>query len=404
MSIKVGTTIIGAGVVGCAAAMELAGAGEEVLVLERNPGVVQGENQSSRNSGVIHAGLYYDRITRPLKADLCAEGNRLLYAFCERYGVPALKCGKLVVAVHESEIPVLRVYQARAQDNGVPASIVDGREASEMEPRVKAKAALYLPTSGVIDPTALVYKLHVLAGNHGAQFLTETRLVAATSTPEGIALTVQYRDGARDTFLSDRVVNSAGLYSDDAAKMIDPASPYQIDPLRGEAAKFYRTRRAGIGLRGMNVYPTPEKVETEKGSYFTVGVHLTPTLETGPSGLPETGAVVTVCPLNMAAAHKEDYGGDFQPMALFHRRVAPFFPDLKVEDLEPHQVGIQARLVGHQDWVMAFSNADRRWLNLLGVDSPGLTGSLAIAARVRQMLLNTGSGAVQPSRERKIQP
>ena len=81
---------------------------------------------------------------------------------------------------------------------------------------------------------------------------------------------------------------------------------------------------------------------------------MTPTIEKGPSGLPETSAVVTVCPLNMAATHKEDYGGDFQPMGLFHRRVAPFFPDLKEEDLDLHQVGIQARLVGHQDWVIEF--------------------------------------------------
>jgi L-2-hydroxyglutarate oxidase LhgO len=403
LSTRVGITVIGAGVVGCAVAMELAGSGEEVLVLERNPGVVRGENQSSRNSGVIHAGLYYDRATRPLKAALCAEGNRLLYAFCDLYDVPALKCGKLVVAVKESDIPVLRLYLARALENNVPAHMVDGRQAAEMEPQVKARAALYLPTSGIIDSTSLVYKLHVVAGNHGAQFLTETTLESARPRSEGIELTVRYRDGAQDAFLSDRVVNSAGLYSDDVARMADPASTYQIDPLRGEAAKFYRTRRAGICLRGMNVYPTPEKVETRKGTYFTVGLHLTPTLEKGPSGQLETGAVVTVCPLNMAAAHKEDYGGDFQPMGLFQRRVAPFFPDLKEEDLEPHQVGIQARLVGHQDWVIEFSRADGRWLNLLGVDSPGLTGSLAIAGKVRRMLMGSGSGAPQPSGSR-IQP
>jgi L-2-hydroxyglutarate oxidase LhgO len=397
LSAKVGITIIGAGVVGCAVAKELAGSGEEVLVLERNPGVTKGENQSSRNSGVIHAGLYYDRATRPLKAALCAEGNRLLYAFCDRYAMPALKCGKLVVAVKESDVPILGVYLARALENRVPAQMLDGHQAAEMEPQVKAMGALYLPTSGVIDPTALVYKLHVLAGNHGARFLTETTLVAARLRPEGVELTVRYRDGALDTFLSERVVNSAGLYSDEVARMADPASPYQIDPLRGEAAKFYRTRREGIHLQGMNVYPTPEKVETPKGTYFTVGVHLTPTLEPGPSGLSETGAVVTVCPLNGPAAHKEDYGGDFKPMGLFRQKVAPFFPDLREEDLEPHQVGIQARLVGHQDWVIAFSGADRRWLNLLGVDSPGLTGSLAVAGMVRRMLLTTDPGVPQPS-------
>jgi L-2-hydroxyglutarate oxidase LhgO len=301
--------------------------------------------------------------------------------------VPALKCGKLVVGVKESDIPILRLYLDRATENGVPARMMDGRQAAEMEPQVKAKAALYLPTSGIIDPTALVYKLHVLAGNHGAQFLTGTTLETARCRPDGFELTIRYRDGARDTFLSERVINSAGLYSDDVARMADPASAYQIDPLRGEAAKFLRTRRAGLWLRGMNVYPTPERVETPRGAYFTVGLHLTPTLEMGTSGLPETGSVVTVCPLNMAAAHKEDYGGDLRPMGVFHRKVVGFFPDLKEEDLEPHQVGVQARLVGHQDWVIEFSKADGRWLNLLGMDSPGLTGSLAIAGEVRRMLL-----------------
>lgn len=386
MSETRGIAVIGAGVVGCAVARELAALGEEVFVIERNLGVTRGENQSTRNSGVIHAGLYYDRKTRPLKAALCARGNALLYEFCQRHGVPALRCGKLVVAWEEEQRAILDAYRSRAEENGVPVRVIQAQEAMEMEPQVKAVAALHLPSSGVVDSAALVYKLHVLASNDGAAFLTGTELVAARPRAQGIELDIRYRDGARDRVMCGRVINCAGLYSDEVARFMDPASPYESDLLRAEAAKFYRTKREDVRLRGMNVYPTPHLVRTEKGAYFTVGVHLTPTLDRDAEGRMGIGPVVTVGPLNVSAAHREDYGGEHRPMRIFHERVAPFFPGLKEEDLSPHQVGIQARLVGHPDWLVAFSSSEPRWLNLLGIDSPGLTGSLALAKYVKEVL------------------
>jgi len=182
-------------------------------------------------------------------------------------------------------------------------------------------------------------------------------------------------------------VNSAGLYCDEVARMVDPASPYHVDPLRGEAMKFYRTKRPELDVAVMNVYPTPTKTITDRGVYFTVGVHLTPTLDLDGRGDPILGPVVTVGPLNRQAAGKEDYGGEFRPSSEFHERVRRFFPGLEEEDLEPHQAGIQARLVGHADWVVELSPAESRCLNLLGIDSPGLTGALAIARKAREMML-----------------
>ena len=382
----VDVTIIGAGVIGTAVARALSRAGREVFVLEKNPGVTCGENQSSRNSGVIHAGLYYDRATRPLKARLCPRGNALLYEFCQRHQVPHLKCGKLIVAQRPDQLPALELYATRASENGVPASLISGGQAREMEPQVRAEAALFLPSSGVIEPTALVHRLYALASASGAQFLTGTALRAARSTPEGVACAVTYRDGATDEFLSRRVVNCAGLYSDEAARLIDPASPWRIDPMRGEAACFQRHRRPELGLKSMNVYPTPHQVTLPGGTYWTVGVHLTPTLEPGPEGRAAIGPVVSVGPLNFAARHKEDYGGDPRPASDFHAQVVEFFPGLKVEDLGPYQVGIQARLAGRQDWVIAPSPACPAWIDLLGIDSPGLTSSLAIAEMVTGLL------------------
>ncbi len=386
MSDSLEIVVVGAGVVGCAVAWELARAGHQVVVLEKNPGVTQGENQSSRNSGVIHAGLYYDQNTRPLKARLCVQGNRLLYRFCREQGVPALRCGKLVVAVNEPEVSVLETYYRRARENGVPVELMDGGRAREREPNLRARAALFLPSSGIIDATALVYRLHVLAGIQGAHFQVETELASVRDRPEGLELGLRYRDGAGDRVLCRHLVNCAGLEFDTVARLVDASSPYVCDPVRGEAMKFYRTRRPELALKGTNIYPTPRRITTARGSYFTVGVHLTPTLESDAQGRVDFGPVVTVGPLNRQARHRQDYGGDFRPVEEFLEMVGEFFPGLRPGDLEPHQAGIQARMAGHQDWRVEFSPAQPRCLNFLGIDSPGLTGSLALARLAREML------------------
>lgn len=386
MSSTVDITIVGAGVIGCAVARDLSHSGRETFVLEKNPGITRGENQSSRNSGVIHAGHFYDRSTRPLKARLCAEGNTLLYRFCKQHRVPFLQTGKLVVATNDAEAAVLETYRTRAEENGVPVQALSGPQACELEPCVRAAAALVLPTSGIIDPTVLVQKLHLLAAENGAQFLTQTRVTGIKTRKDGLEVEIEYRDGVHDTFLTKQLINAAGLYCDDVARMVQPASPYLIDPLRSETMKFYRTKRQDLMLQGMNIYPTPRQVTTEHDTYFTVGVHLTPTLTTGATGGDTIGPEVTVGPLTRPARHREEYGGAYQPESEFFNQVRPFFPGLKEEDLMPHQIGIQARLAGHQDWVIEFSEGERRCLNILGIDSPGLTGSLAIARHVRQLL------------------
>jgi len=380
-------TVVGAGVIGCAVALELSRAGETVVVIEKNPGVCEGENQSTRNSGVIHAGLYYDRRSRPLKAALCAAGNRLLYDFCRVHNVPALQCGKLIVATDDRQLPVLHKYHARATQNDVPVRLLDADQVREKEPKVRARAALWLPTAGIIDPAALVRRIHALASNSGAQFFSGTEVTGIRPTGEGLEVRLQYPDGAGDVFLTKKLVNCAGLYSDSVAAMADPASDYRIDPLCGEAMKFYRGKRTSLALNGTNVYPTPQRVTTDRGTYFTVGVHLTPTLETDARGVSTIGPVVTVGPLNHAAAGRESHGGPYRPASEFHRRVATFFPGLTEADLTPHQIGIQARLAGHQDWVIGFCPREPRLVNLLGIDSPGVTGALAIARYVRSMLL-----------------
>ncbi|CAO0823816.1 hypothetical protein DFAR_3930003 [Desulfarculales bacterium] len=168
--------------------------------------------------------------------------------------------------------------------------------------------------------------------------------------------------------------------------LVDSASPYRVDSVRGEAMKFYRHKRPARSLRGINVYPTLIKLIISQGIYFTVGVHLAPILEADDQGWSVIGPVVTVGPLNRGVESRENYGGVYQLRVDFHQRVRGYFPGLKEDDMEPHQAGIQASLTGHQDWVAEFSPREPRCFNLLGIDSPGLTSCLALAEMAVRIL------------------
>ena len=378
-------TIIGAGVVGTAVAYELSKAGREVFVIEKNPGVTQGENQSSRNAGVIHSGVFYDQATRPIKARLCPLGVQMLYAFCRSHDVPHLNCGKLMVATEEKDQTILEYYMAQARANGVEVRMLTGDEVAAREPNVKAFAALDLPSAGIVEATRLVHTLYALSSKHGAQFLTHTEFTAVSERPEGFELTVRNRDGSEDTFLSKRVVNCAGLYSDEVARLLDRDSPYVIDPLRGEFARYYPAKRPALKC-ATNVYPAPVKVDLPTGSYWAVGTHITPTIETAPDGSWAAGPVNIVGPLSGKARDKQAFDCDFSPMADYYREVTTYFPGIEEKDLEPQHAGVLAILSGHQDWFISRHEDHPDFVNLLGMDSPALTACLAIADYVRSLM------------------
>jgi len=382
----VDVVVIGAGVVGCAVARWAALFGREVVVLERGEGGLDG--QSARNSGVMHAGHYYDEQTRPLKARLCARGNGLLREFCLAHGVAHARCGKLMVAVDAADEAALAMYLARARANGVTARLIDGGQAREMEPGIVARRALWLPDSGVVEPTSLARALEADAVAAGAVVARGAEVAGARAARGGFVLDARRAGGEMEPLAAGWVVNCAGLWADDVARLIDPACRERIDPMRGEAAWFRRGARPGLDVARMNVYPTPRRVRLPGGEYWTVGVHLTPTLV--PAG-PEGGAarlseVVSVGPLNFAARGKGDLAGEHRPMEEFRAQVAGYFPQLRAADLRPYQVGVQARLAGRQDWHVAADPNHRRWINLLGIDSPGLTSCLALAEHVGVML------------------
>jgi L-2-hydroxyglutarate oxidase LhgO len=399
---RVSITIVGAGVIGCAVAYELSRSGvQDILVVERNPRV-KGDNQSSRNSGVIHAGIYYNRVTQPFKARFCVEGNRLLYDFCRQFGVPHRRTGKLVVAVSEDEKPYLDEVRADAEANGVPGvQELDGRRLKELEPNVRGIKALYFPTTGLVEPTEFVGALERAARARGAVFLTGNTLTRVAPQGDGFAVDVDGRSG-RETFATGLLINAAGLYSDEVARLVDPESPYRILPIRGEWARFTKDRRPELVLSERSIYPAPygcdnatgERVRAAYGEYRrllgegcvskTIGIHLSPTFDRVRDEY-VVGRTVIVGPTYVVDVDKEDYAPS-NPESYYLDKVQPFFPGIRLEDLELHSTGIRAKPAGRSDFLIERSPKHPRCLNLVGIDSPGLTASLAIARYVRDML------------------
>ena len=382
--------IVGGGVIGCAVAWALSGRYESVFLFEKNTGITQGENQSSKNSGVIHSGIYYDQDTRPLKAALCVDGNRMLYDFCDKYKVPALKTGKLIVATSADEEDVLSLYLDRAIQNHVPeVKRISGSKARELEPNVRARSALMVPTAGIVEPTSLVYRLHALASQGGVQFMPDTKVTGLEGHGDFIRMAIRYRDGKTDHILSKAIINAGGVDADRLAAALSPDSPYELDPIRGESYKFYGHKRPELKVNRMNIYPTPESVHTPHGHHFTVGVHLTPTFEdlSYPTNLCST---VIVGPKLVPVDNRNNSSGPPLSAGGFAKKVRSFFPGVKEEDLIWHQAGLQARLKGYPDFVITTDSAGPNFINLLGIDSPGLTSCLAIAGRARKMVDTLG--------------
>jgi L-2-hydroxyglutarate oxidase LhgO len=385
MSEKINIAIIGGGIIGCCLALELAKTHSDIYVFEKNPGITSGENQSSRNSGVLHAGIYYEQDLRPLKAQFCAEGNRLWYAFAQKYQLPCRQTGKLIVASDETESRKLDHYLQQANINGVPdVRKISAAEIKQLEPNVNAHSALLVPTSGIIDPTALLHQVYASASNRGAQFMPETEIIDLELSNGDVRVFMRYRDGQTDHIRANTVINAAGIRAVDVARMLDPQIPVKPALIRGDSYKFYRSRRPRLFLKGMNVYPTPIIVDSPTGRHHTVGVHLTPTFDYR-DGKFIIGDTVTVGPKLIPVNDFDDYSTAPAAPEAFLKNM-DFFPDLKASDLEYHQGGIQARLDGYHDFFIKPDRHAPQVIHLLGIDSPGLTAAPAIAKFVGGLL------------------
>ena len=403
MSEKVDITIIGAGVIGCAAAYRIASeykGSKDIVVVERNS-QINGENQSSRNSGVIHAGVYYPQDIGPLKAKLCVEGNKMLYEFCRIHDIAHKKCGKLIIANDALEEEYLYDVYRIASENNVPdMKIMGQKDIIALEPNVDGVKALYVPTSGVIESTSLINKLYNLSEEEEVMFLVGNKVTKIEPNNSGFEVTIESVND-KEVFQTETLINSAGLYADEIAMMVNPDCPYRMDPVKGESANFYKSSRDDLYMNGLNIYPVPfgylpdgkrlrvsfkefKKLFDEGKVNKSVGVHLTPTFELKGNDY-VVGDTVTIGPAYSAPENREDYKATKEP-AYYHSMIKALFPNIGLEDINLHQTGIRAKLANHYDFVIEKDPVYKNLINLIGMDSPGLTSSLAIADHIVEMI------------------
>ncbi len=363
---RVDCIVVGAGVVGLAAARALALAGRETIVLERAEAF--GTETSSRNSEVIHAGIYYP--TGSLKAALCVAGKHALYRYCAERGIAAPACGKLILARDEGQFDALAALGRRADANGVADLIwLDRASVRQREPALRCAAALLSPSTGIIDSHAFMLSLQGDAEAAGALFAFLSPLEGGKAGEEGIALEVGGREPMR--LLARAVVNSAGLWAGDVARSIE-GLPAASVPRHYFAKGSYFTLSGPSPFRRL-IYPLPEAAG--------LGVHVTLDLAGRARFGPDVEWVEDL-----------DYRVDPRRAEAFYGAVRRYWPDLPDGALQPDYAGIRPKLQAPgeapRDFVIQgpAEHGVPGLVNLYGIESPGLTAALAIAERVAALL------------------
>lgn len=355
---RVECVVIGAGVIGLAVARALARAGREVLVVEAEGSI--GTVTSSRNSEVIHAGLYYPKGS--VKARFCKSGRTRLYAYCARHGIPHRRLGKLVVAASEAERPKLAEIASRAAANGVDDLILlDGEEAKRLEPELTAAAALLSPSTGIIDSHAFMLSLRGEAEDAGAMFAFRTPVTGGAIEDDGVRLSL---GGAEPcTIEADFVVNAAGLAAHRIAAAIEGVPPVAVPAIRYAKGNYFGL--AGKAPFSRLVYPVPEP--------GGLGVHLTLDM----AGRARFGP-------DVEWIEEPDYRVAPERAEPFYAAIRRYWPALPENALYADYAGIRVKVPGEEsDFVI--STEAPHLVSLYGIESPGLTASLAIADHVAKL-------------------
>jgi L-2-hydroxyglutarate oxidase LhgO len=359
--------IIGGGVVGCAVARAISRRWDDVFLVEELPRL--GMVTSTRNSGVIHSGLYYPKDS--WKARHCVAGNRLTYEFCAANGVPHRRTGKLIVAANAHETERLAELKQRGEANGVEGMrLVDAAAIRAREPHVAGVAALEIPSTGILSSEELVKAYARVAAGQGAHIVTRARVEALEPRGTAIRVTLRVGDGdarQRETIDARCVVNAAGLHADEVAAMLGNTS-WRIYPVRGE---YCEVRGPRADLINSLVYPLPH------ADGFSLGVHFTKTI----------WGTLLLGPTARYVANKSDYENDRLPAAEFARGAKTLVPEIQEDDLQLAYSGLRPKLVppggrGTADFVIQRDPAVPRAIQLVGIESPGLTAAPSIAEQV----------------------
>ncbi len=361
---KADITIIGAGVVGLAVAAELARPDLSVFILEKNS--VHGGGISSRNSEVLHAGIYYPEGS--LKARLRVAGNPMLYEIAARNGIPYKKTGKLIVATNSGDIEAIEKLYENGRRNGVESlSLVSMRQVAQMEPHVQAVAALYSPETGIINTHTLMNYFLKQAQSNKANLVCHTKVLHIEKETNGWQIFAENDKGEDFDFLSGVVINAAGLSSDVIANMA--CGHYHLHYCKGDYCGISGVKP---GLVGRLIYPAPVKDSAGLGVHLTID--LNGRLRLGPDAT--------------YIDRVEDYNVASEKAALFYEQARIFLPFLKPENVYPDMAGIRPKLQGPNNIFHDFVIREDApgFVNLVGIESPGLTASPAIARIVQKMI------------------
>jgi len=368
---RMNALIVGGGIVGLAIGRALSGCMDGVAVVEKE--FKFGQHTSSRNSEVIHSGIYYP--PGSLKARLCTRGNTLLYDFLQHHQIPHRRCGKIVVAVTPDETPRLVQLKENGQRNQVRGlRLHTAKDISKMAPLVRCDRGLFVPSAGILDTHRLMQVLEILIEKQGGMIAYHTEVTGIERTPRGYRVTFSDTEKIETRML----INSAGLFSDRVARMGGLDTDKLGLRLYWGKGEYYKTPR----IRNANhlIYPLPPP------SSRSLGIHLTCNL----AGETRFGP-------NLFYTRTLDYSFDESYREEFHEAINRYI-EVSREELAPDETGIRPKLQGPRDPFRDFyiqeetPNGLPGLVNLIGIESPGITAALAIAEMVKQLLKNSQAG------------
>ncbi|MDO9579425.1 MAG: NAD(P)/FAD-dependent oxidoreductase, partial [Bacteroidales bacterium] len=346
-----------------------------VFLIEKHPSF--GQDTSSRNSEVIHAGIYYTK--NSLKARLCVEGKRLLYDYCRKYDIPYNNCGKLIVATSEEEISVIEGIMQTAQKNGVDDLMMLNKvQIAEMEPNIFALKALLSPSTGIIDSHSLMKQYETNTINNGGQVVYGSEVKGIKSIKDGYEVTLIDADKMIYSFTTRIVINSAGLTSDKVSEMVGMKDEnLKILFCKGE---YFKVNPPKNRLIKRLIYPVP--YHNMEG----IGIHVT--IDMG--GGVKLGPDVTYLESNTY-----DYKLTSSKQEAFFNSARKYLPFLEYDDIAPEMAGIRSKIQKPGEPLRDFYIMEETkrgypgFINLIGMESPGLTASIAIAKYVAGLINNT---------------
>jgi L-2-hydroxyglutarate oxidase LhgO len=365
-------TIIGAGVVGLAIAENVSRTHNNVFLIEKHTSF--GQETSSRNSEVIHAGIYYTKDS--LKARLCVEGKWMIYDYCKKYDIPFNNCGKLIVATSEEEISVIEGIRLTALKNGVDdLSFLEREQISELEPNIFALKALFSPSTGIVDSHSLMKQYETNSYNNGCQIVYGSEVTGISQIENGYKINLFDADKNNYSFTTRIIINSAGLTSDKVSEMVGISDDsLKIHFCKGE---YFRINPPKNRLINRLIYPVPhQKMEG-------IGIHVT--IDIG-------GGVKLGPDVKYLESNIYDYKVTPSKQEAFYKSAKKFLPFLEFDDIAPEMAGIRPKIQKPGEPLRDFYIMEETirgypgFINLIGMESPGLTSSIAIAKYVNGLI------------------